>query len=83
MGRFLIDVGDSNQGPIGMVVRLEASSTSEAIQIMRDALKLAAGHLGQVSLSVPCPFRESIDYVNIYVNPDAITEADVFDEDGP
>jgi hypothetical protein len=77
---YLIDLGNSNAGPIGMVLRVNATSKSEAIGIARKTLDLAAGDCGQIAVPVPDEFVGVVDYVNIYVNPANITEADVDDE---
>jgi hypothetical protein len=77
---YLMDLGNSNTGPIGMVLRVKAMSKREAIELGRSALDLAAGDCGQIAVPVPVELRDTVDYVNIYVNPANITEADVDDE---
>jgi hypothetical protein len=77
---YLMDLGNSNAGPIGMVLRVNATSKSEAIDIARKALDLAAGDCGQIAVPVPDEFVGVVDYVNIYVNPANISDADVDDD---
>jgi hypothetical protein len=77
---YLIDLGNSNAGPIGMVLRVNATSKREAIDIARKILDLAAGDCGQIAVPVPDEFVGVVDYVNIYVNPANISDADVDDD---
>ena len=35
MGSYLLDLGNSNDGPIGMVLRVNAGSKAEAVEVAR------------------------------------------------
>ena len=52
MASFLIDLGNSNDGPIGMVLRVNAADETEAVEIARKSLRFVAGD--SVRLPFPC-----------------------------
>jgi hypothetical protein len=81
MGSYLIDLGNSNDGPVGMVLRVNAMAKSDAVEVARQALKLVTGDLGEVIIRVPTEMKDAVEYIHFYVNPNAITESDVW-EDG-
>ena len=53
MGSFLLDLGNSNDGPIGMVLRVNADSKAEAVEVARKTLTLVAGDCGHIAVNVP------------------------------
>ena len=57
MGSFLLDLGNSNDGPIGMVLRVKAGTKAEAVGVARKALRLVAGDCGHIALCVPTEIR--------------------------
>lgn len=65
MKSYHFDLGDSTDGPVGLCARVEARSKAEAVALLRDLLPeelpVATGH-------------PRVDYVNVYINTDAITE---------
>lgn len=71
---YLFDLGNSYVGPIGLVVRVTASSKSEAVSIARDALRSASGLGGQIEIRLPAESRTNVDYVTVFVNPDKVTD---------
>jgi hypothetical protein len=81
MSSYLIDLGNSNDGPIGMVLRVNAADKAEAVEVARRAIKLVADACGQVSLRVPTEMKETVDYISVYLNPNVVTEQDVGDDD--
>jgi hypothetical protein len=81
MGSYLIDLGTSNDGPIGMVLRVKARTKAEAVEVARRALRVIAGDLGEVVLRVPTEIKDEVEYVNVYLNPNVITEKDVYDDE--
>jgi hypothetical protein len=83
MGRksYLFDLGNSNVGPIGLAMRVTAPGRSEAVDIAREVFRSASGDCGHIDVRLPDEAREGIEYVTIFVNPDAITEADISEED--
>lgn len=50
---YLIDLGNSNDGPIGLVLRVKAATRAKAINIARAALDQAVGDCNQVEVPVP------------------------------
>ena len=81
MGSYLLDLGNSNDGPIGMVLRVNAGSKAEAVEVARKALRLVAGDCGHIALCVPTEIRDEVEYINLYLNPNVITEKDISDDD--
>ena len=81
MGSYLIDLGNSNDGPIGMVLRVNAAAKAESVEVARQALSLVTGDCGEVALRVPTEIKDEVEYISIYLNPSVITEMDVGDDD--
>ena len=81
MGSYLIDLGNSNDGPIGMVLRVNAADKAGAVEVARQVLKLVTGDCGEVALRVPAEIKDEVEYISIYLNPSVITETDVGDDD--
>lgn len=67
---FHFDIGNSNEGPIGMCARIQAKTRSEALELLRDAL----GDYAEIS-SAAGP----IEYIHVYFNGEAIDESDIDD----
>ena len=80
-GQYLIDLGNSGHGPIGMVLRVNAASKADAVEVARQTLRLVSGDLGDVALRVPTEVKDAVEYVNVYLNPSVITEKDVVDDE--
>jgi hypothetical protein len=78
---YLFDLGDSNDGPIGMVLRVLATNQNQAVQIARKALRLAIGECGQITVQVPDQFMDDVEYIALYVNPDNVTKRDISEEE--
>ena len=74
---YLFDLGDSNDGPIGMVLRVLATDEDQAVQIARKALRLAVGECGQITVQVPDEFKDEVEYIALYINPDNVTKRDI------
>jgi hypothetical protein len=74
---FLIDLGDSNDGPVGMVVCLKATTKTEAVSLAKKAIELAVGDCDQIEVLVPNAFKGIVEYINVYVNSDKISSKDV------
>ena len=81
MRSFLIDLGNSNDGPIGMVMRVIARDKAEAVETARQVLRMVSGDCGEVALRVPAEFMEAVEYISVYLNPNVITEMDVGDDE--
>ena len=81
MGSYLIDLGNSNDGPIGLVLRVIAKDKADAVEVARLALGLVSGDCGEIALRVPTEVRDEVEYINVYLNPSVITEKDVGDDD--
>lgn len=78
---YLFDLGDSNDGPIGMVMRVLATDEDQAVRIARDALRLAVGESGQITVQVPDEFKDEVEYIALYVNADNVTKRDISEAD--
>jgi len=72
---FLIDVGNSTDGPIGMSIRVMAVSKEEAIQLVKDSLPECV----QVDSFVDVD--PAIEYVNVYLNATVLTVRDIDDSE--
>ena len=69
---YLFSVGNSNDGPIGMCARVIASSREEALEILCDRLE---------EVNCCSELMEGEEYIEVYFNPNAITTADIDEED--
>ena len=69
MASYLIDLGNSNDGPIGMVLRVNAATRADAVEIAQRALKLVAGDLGEVILRPALPLLQHGDAVPLLREP--------------
>ncbi len=67
---YHFDVGDSNSGPLGLCARVRAKSKAEALHILANDLPTEV----QVS-----PSNDAITYINVYINPTAISTKDIDD----
>jgi hypothetical protein len=76
--RYLIDLGDSTTGPIGMVMRVEATDDNDAVEVATRTLRMVSGDCGQIVLKVPDDVRGSVESITIYVNPNAIQRNDIY-----
>ena len=74
---FLIDLGDSNDGPVGMVVCLRATTKTEAVSLAKKAIELAVGDCDEIEVLLPHAFKGIVEYINVYVNADKISSKDV------
>lgn len=73
MPSYHFDVGDSSAGPIGLCARVTAGTKAEALEILKEALP--------EELKVPVlADGDAIEYINVYFNADAITEANSDDD---
>jgi hypothetical protein len=72
MTSYHFDVGNSNTGPIGMCARITAETKEDAIEILRDVLP--------DEFEIPCD-HGAIEYIQVYLNADNVTEKDVDDEE--
>lgn len=69
---YHFDLGNSTDGPIGMCARVTASSPEEALRLLQAALPL--------ELSVSKNGQDTgVEYIEVYLNPDAISVADIDD----
>ena len=71
---YHFDIGNSNEGPIGMCARVLAKTEEEAVEILRDAI----GEYAEIRTG-----RSDIEYIHVYFNGEAIDEnhIDFYDED--
>lgn len=70
---YHFSLGDSSAAPIGFCARIVANSKAEALQLLRDSLpeELDAGQ----------GLNSSNEYIMVYFNEDAISEADIDEEE--
>lgn len=72
MKSFHFSLGNSTDGPIGFCARVTAESRDAAVDILRlcigDTLEMRLRH-------------EQVEYANVYFNEDAITVADIDEEE--
>ena len=74
MKRYHFSLGNSSEGPIGFCAAVTANSRKQAVKILRDALPVEVNpHVGDGD--------QRIEYVEVYFNADAITEANIDEED--
>lgn len=78
MPSFHFDAGDSTNGPLGLCARVTAETAEEALQLLQECLP------DEMELDL-LPHKDrgcgEIEYVNVYINPDAITVGDIDEED--
>lgn len=70
--RYHFSLGDSTKGPVGFCSVVEAESEAEAVKKLKDLL--------------PEEFlihEDGASYVDVYFNPDAITEKDIDEIEEP
>lgn len=68
---YHFSLGNSVTGPVGLRARIEATSEKEAVE------KLKA-QLGTEQLVAPSDFDYApgrVDYIRVYFNPEAVTDA--------
>lgn len=78
---YMFDLGDSTTGPIGMVLRVQATDRDQAVSIAREALLLSADSFGQIRVAVPDAVQDAVENICIYLNPDSITESEIYEEE--
>lgn len=74
MKSYMFQIGDSNQGPIGAVIRVQASDNTDALQKLKDYLNQWGS---DAHLDSDC-IDQSID---VYFNGDHITIDDIYEEE--
>jgi hypothetical protein len=66
-------MGDSGKGPVGMCARVKADSKEEALVNLRAALL-------QLDETIPLDVcGHDVQYINVYLNPEALTINDIYD----
>ena len=66
---YHFDLGNSNTGPIGYCARVWASSEDEAVAILKENIA--------ITVAISDGGDERIEYIEGYINLDAITKADI------
>lgn len=74
MKSYHFSLGNSTVGPVGFCARIIAPDRAAAVQKLKDALP---EHVPLKDLG----YIEGIEYVAVYFNPDAITEASCDEEE--
>lgn len=72
---YHIDVGNSTEGHIGLCARVKAHSKQEAIDKLKDAL------VEELQIANDLNGDDDIEYVNVYLNPEAFKVKDIDDEE--
>jgi hypothetical protein len=78
---FAFDLGNSADGPIGLVVRVRAADKEEALERVCDFLRRVLDEGGGIDLPVVDEDEGRIEYGRIYVSPGNISVADIYDGD--
>lgn len=80
MKSYHFDVGNSNDGPIGLCASITADSKEEALTRLQLVLEFHCDGL-PVDLRYALPDRGLDDYVNVYFNGDNVTVDDIDEEE--
>ena len=70
MKSWIINIGDSTKGQIGLVCVIKAETAEEALQKFKEQVPETLELKKQ-------GFGEDFEYINVYVNVEAVTLADV------
>ncbi len=73
MNRYHFSLGDSSKGPVGFCAAVYAESKEKALAKLKEILP-------QDCVVPMDPEDDEIDYVQVYINPDAITIEDIDEE---
>ncbi len=74
MKRYHFSCGNSTKGPIGLCAEVVAHTRKEAVAKLRKALAGSLGPLGMLRIPLEQP---SVEYANVYVNPDYISVSEI------
>lgn len=74
MKHYHFSFGNSTKGPIGLCAEVAADTQQEAVSVLRNALADTLGPLGMLPISLEQP---SVEYVNVYINPDYIGASEI------
>lgn len=78
MKKYHFSCGNSTHGPVGLAGSVIARGKTEAVLKLRRALGGLVGSCGELALR---PRDGSLVYVNVYINPEMLSEADVEEND--
>ena len=76
---YHFDVGDSTDGPIGFCARVRAASKNEAVGILKDVV--GANCDIELTRNLISSQASQIEYMNVYLNADALSAADIDEVD--
>jgi hypothetical protein len=76
---YHFDVGDSSEGPVGFCARVYATSKKEALAILKDVV--SSNNDVELTHNLISSQQQSVEYLNVYLNADAITLADIDEVD--
>ncbi len=74
MKTYHFSCGDSTTGAVGLAGAIQARTKVDALRSLRRALSTAVGLCGEVRLPSA---DSSIEYVNIYLNPENVRASDI------
>lgn len=66
--------GNSTNGPSGLCAEVVAHTRKEAVSKLRNALANSLGPLGMLRIPLE---HASVEYANVYVNPDSISVSQI------
>lgn len=78
--RFKIEAGNSNEGPVGFVISLEADSKDAALKKAKEVVSDYTASTIEVECSDIMGTRKA-EYFNVYLNADALTLENVYEDD--
>ncbi len=74
MKKYHFSCGNSTYGPIGLCAEVVADTKREAVSKLRTALARNLGPLGMLAIDCEHP---SVEYANVYINPDYIDASEI------
>ncbi len=74
MKKYHFSCGNSTTGAVGLCAEVVAHTQEEAASRLRKALAEALGPLGMLRIPLEQP---SVEYANVYVNPDFISVSEI------
>ena len=74
---YHFSLGNSSDGPVGFCARITATSKKEAVERLKEALPEDIS----VDLDSAAGGKLGVGYIQVYINPDAITAKDIDEVD--
>lgn len=74
---YHFNIGNSTSGHLGMCARVTADTRKQAVAILRDFLQACT----DVDVKRNTDRNDAVEYCNVYINPDAVSLADINDDE--